>query len=90
MSNRVKWAVIASLHNSEIKHDPQRITNLKGFENDYDWSNLSFPTSIKEIKNFEVNNGISVTVLGLEGKDIHVCHHGGNGFNKEVNLLLIS
>ena len=58
----------------------------------------NFTYYFKEIKNFEVNNWISVIVLGLEGKDIYVCHHGRNGFNKgrqaplcgEVNLLLIS
>ena len=82
-----KWAVIASLHNSEIKRDPQRITNLKGFKNNHDWSNLSFPTSLKEIKNFEINNRISVNILGLEGKDIYLCHHGGDFEKGEVNLL---
>ena len=43
---------------------------------------------LKEIKNFEVNNGILVNVLGLEGKDIYLCHFCGE-FSKEVNLLLL-
>ena len=84
-----KWAVIASLHNPDIKNNPQRISNLTKFENCYDWSRLSFPTSLKEIKNFEVNNGISVKVLGLEGKDIYTLRRSSN-LPKEVNLLLIS
>ena len=41
-----KWAVIASLHNPDIKNNPQRIPNLKKFKNCYDWSGLSFPTSL--------------------------------------------
>ena len=44
---------------------------------------------VKEIKNFEVNNGISVNILGLEGKDIYTLRRGAN-LPKEVNLLLIS
>ena len=81
--------MIASLHNPDIKNNPQRISNLKKFENCYDWSGLSFPTSLKEIKNFEVNNGISVNILGLKGKDIYTLRKGAN-LPKEVNLLLIS
>ena len=53
-----KWVVIASLHNSEIKSHPNMISNLKKFEANYDWSNLSFPTSLKEIKKFELINGM--------------------------------
>ena len=32
-----KWAVIASLHNSEIKSNPNVIYNLRKFESKYDW-----------------------------------------------------
>ena len=84
-----EWAVIASLHNPDIKNNPQRISNLKKFENCYDWSGLSFPTSLKKIKNIEVNNGISVNVLGYERKDIYTLRRGTN-LPKEINLLLIS
>ena len=35
-----KWGVIAALHHEEIGKDPQRITKLKPFENNYDWSGL--------------------------------------------------
>ena len=56
-----KWAVIASLHNSEIKRDPQRITNLKVFENDYDWSNLSFQLHLRKLRISRVTIGYQLT-----------------------------
>ena len=85
-----KWAVIAALHNSEIKSKPNIIYNLRKFESRYDWSDLSFPTPLKEIGKFEFRNSISVNVLGLEGKDIYICRKGTRGDNyKEVNLLLV-
>ena len=65
-----KWAVTAALHNSEIKCNPERISKLRKFESMYDWSDLSFPTSIKDIKKFEFRNSISINVMGLEDKDI--------------------
>ena len=59
-----KWAVIAALHHEEIKHNPERISLLKSYENQYDWKGLEFPVSIKKIDKFEKNNpSVAVNVL---------------------------
>ena len=58
-----KWAVIAALRWTDIKSHPERISNLREFSNDYDWSGLKFPVSIKDINVFEMNNDLSVNVL---------------------------
>ena len=52
--------------------DPQRVANLWKFTDNYDWPELELPVSIKDIGKFEVKSGISVNVLGLEGKDIYI------------------
>ena len=36
-----KWAVIAALRWGDIKSHPERISNLREFSNDYDWSLLT-------------------------------------------------
>ena len=85
------WSVISALHNSEIKSHPERISNLREFESKYDWSDIYFPTSLKDIKKFEFRNSISVNVMGLEDKDIYICRKGVRSCNyKEVNLLMVS
>ena len=56
-----KWVVIATLRWTDIKSHPERISNLREFSNDYDWSGLKFPVSIKDINIFEMNNDISVS-----------------------------
>ena len=66
------------------------MSNLRKFQSNYNWSSLSFPTSFKEIKNFEINNRISINILGLEGKDIYLCCHGGDFEEGEVNLLSVT
>ena len=38
-----KWTVIAALHHEEIKSHPERISNLRRFEDNYDWGGLEFP-----------------------------------------------
>ena len=81
-----KWAVIAAA-NMEMK-DPQRISNLRKFTDNYEWSVLKFLVSIKNIKDFEMNNGISINVLSVENKDIYICRKGIRG-NRKISLLLI-
>ena len=82
-----KWAIIA-VENVGTK-DPQRVSNLRKFTDNYDWSGLKFPVAIKNIKDFEMNNDISINVLLVENKDIYICRKGIRR-NCEINLLLIS
>ena len=65
-----KWAVIA-VENVGMK-DPQRVLNLRKFVDNYDWSGLKFPVSIKDIGAFETKNNMSVNVLAVEGRDIYI------------------
>ena len=44
-----KWAVIADSRWEEINNNPERISKLKRFEKDFDWSGIGFPVSVKDI-----------------------------------------
>ena len=81
------WSVIAA-ENAGMK-DPQRISNLRKFMDNYDWSELEFPVSIKDIRKFETRNNISVNVLAVEGRDIYI-HRKGQRVGREINLLMVS
>ena len=82
-----KWVVIA-VENIGMK-DPQRVSNLRKFTDNYDWSGLKFPVSTKDTGVFETNNNISVNILAVEGRDIYI-HRKGRMMGREINLLLIS
>ena len=82
-----KWSVIAA-ENAGMK-DPQRVSNLRKFMDNYDWSGLEFPVSIKDIGKFETRNNISVNVLAVEGRDIYI-HRNGQSVGREINLLIVS
>ena len=69
-----KWSVIAA-ENIGMK-DPQRVSNLMKFTDNYDWSGLELPVSIKDIRKFETNNNVSVNILAVEGKDIYIHKKG--------------
>ena len=60
-----KWAAIAA--SVSIK-DPQRISKLKRFEKDLNWSGIGFPVSVKDISKFEFRNQISINLLAIEGR----------------------
>ena len=69
-----KWAVTVA-ENVGMK-DPQQISNLMKFVNNYNWSGLEFLVPIKNIRVFEMNNRISVNVLVVESRDVYICRKG--------------
>ena len=82
-----KWAVIAA-ENVGMK-DPQCISSLRKFADKYDWSGAKFPMATKDIKDFEMNNNVSVNVLSVENREIYICRKGIKR-DREINLMLIS
>ena len=84
-----KWAVIAASKWEEMNNSPERISKLKRFEKDFDWSGIGFPVSVKDISKFEFRNQISINLLAIEGKQIYICRKGGN-HERIINLMIIS
>ena len=82
-----KWSVITA-ENVGMK-DPHRVSNLRKFMDNYDWSGLEFPVSIKDIGKVETRNNISVNVLAVKGRDIYI-HRKGQRVSREINLLMVS
>ena len=70
--------------------DPQRVANLRKFTDNYDWSGLEFPVSIKDIGKFENRNNVSVNVLAVEDRDIYIHRKGRRMMGREINLLMVS
>ncbi|KAF4532661.1 hypothetical protein B566_EDAN002896 [Ephemera danica] len=61
-----KWAILAEF----VDNHANRIERLRPFEQSFNWTNINFPTSIKDVKKFEQGNNITVNVFALddEGK----------------------
>ncbi|KAF4529325.1 hypothetical protein B566_EDAN017613 [Ephemera danica] len=61
-----KWALLSKF----VTHHPNEIDRLRRFEEEYNWKNINFPTTLKDIKKFEQDNDITVNVFSLdeEGK----------------------
>ena len=85
-----KWAVIAALEWADIKSHPECMSNLRKFADNYSWSGLKFPVSIKDISLFETKNDVLVNVLAVEGRDIYIHRKSNYQRDREINFLLIS
>ena len=72
----------------EIDRGPQRISQLRGYEDDFDWDGIKFPASIRDIKRFESRNEIMINILAFENKKVYTCRKGKE-YDRVANLMLI-
>ena len=84
-----KWAVIAAMKWEEIGNNPARVSKLRRYEGDFDWSDTEFPVSFRDINKFERNNEIGVNILAVENKKTYICRKGKD-YDRIVNLMLIA
>ena len=63
-NNCFQNALNDSLDYQRIKKDPQRISKLKSYINQYNWKDIKFPSDKRDWKKFEQNNKeIALNVL---------------------------
>ena len=84
-----KWSVIAAMKWEEIGNNPERVSKLRRYEGDFDWSDIEFPVSFRDINKFERTNEIGVNILAVEKKKIYICRKGRD-YDRIVNLMLIA
>ena len=59
-----QYALTAPLNYEQTKKDPQRISKIKPFIDQYNWKEIDFPSLEKDWKTFELNNrSIALNVL---------------------------
>ena len=51
-----QYALAVALNYEKIKKDPQRISKIKPFIDQYNWKDIDFPSHSKDWKKFESNN----------------------------------
>ena len=68
--------------------DHQRVSKLRRYEGEFDWSGMSFPVSTKDISKFETRNRIGVNLLALNGKTPYICRKGMD-YERTVNLMIL-
>ena len=78
-----------------FNHNPERISKLSQFVNNYNWDNICFPAGHKDYSAFEKNNSdIAINILYVphntkQVKQAYISKHN-NERDNDVNLLMIA
>ena len=82
------WSMLAALHPTE--RNTERIGKYVEYANELTFEDITFPVKIKDIYRFEIQNKISVNVLGFEKGNLYPVHVTKERFDRHVDLLLLS
>ena len=58
-----QYAVTLALNLDNIEKNPQRISKIKPFINNYNWKDIDFPPTNKDWRKLELNNDIALNIL---------------------------
>ena len=83
------WAVLSALHPVDVH--AERVTNYEQYENELDFTGISFPMSIDDIPKFEKINDIPISVYTIEekGKQVYPLYYTKRRDQDPISLLLI-
>ena len=73
----LKYAITVALNHEKIKKDPQRISKIKPFIDNYNWKDIEFPSYSKDWKKFEQNNktiALNILFVPYNTKQIRPAH----------------
>ena len=78
-----------SLDYQRIKKDPQKISKLKPYINQYNWKDIKFPSDKEDWKKFEQNNKeIALNILFVPHNKKEIRHAYISKYNHNVKIKL--
>ena len=83
-----QYAVTLALNLDKIRKNPQRISKIKPFINQYNWKDIDFPATSKDWKKFELNNEIALNILYIpyNTRKIHVAYKSKHNLTRENQM----
>ena len=86
-----QYAVTLALNLDKIRKNPQRISKIKPFIDQYNWKDIDFPSTSKDWKQFELNNEIALNILYVphNTRKIHVAYKSKHNSTREKQVILL-
>ena len=86
-----QYAVALALNLDKINNHPERISKIKPFIEQYNWSDIDFSSISKDWKKFELNNEIALNILYVPNstKKIHVAYKSKHNLTREKQVILL-
>ena len=89
-----QYAVTLALNLDNIDNQPERISKIKPFIDQYNWKDINFPSTSKDWKKLELNNEIALNILYVphNTRKIQVAYKSKQNLtcDKQVILLMIT
>ena len=90
-----QYALTVALNHERIKNNPERMSKIKPFIDQYDWKEIDFPSTGKDWKKFESNNkSIALNILYVPYNTEKIRHAYKSKYNltreNQVILLMIT
>ena len=89
-----QYAVTLALNLDNIEKNPQRISKIKPFIDQYNWKDIDFLPTNKDWRKLELNNDIALNILYIphNTKKIQLAYRSKNNLicDKQVILLMIT
>ena len=87
-----QYAVTLALNLERIKKDPQRISKIKPFIDQYNWKDIESPSTSKDWKKFELNNKFALNILYIPHNTKKLAYKSKHNLtcDKQVILLTIT
>ena len=90
-----QYALTLALNLNKINKTPQRVSKIKPFIDQYNWSDIDFPSTSKDGKKFELNNeliGLNILYLSFNTRKTSIAYRSihNSTREKQVNLLMIT
>ena len=86
-----QYAVTLALNYDKIDRNPQRISKIKPFIEEYNWKDTDFPSTSKDWKKFELNNEVALNILYVphNTKKIEIAYKSKHNLTREKQIILL-
>ena len=87
-----QYATTLALNHDKINRDPQRISKIKPFSDNYNWNDINFPAATKDSNKFEVNNknvALNILYVPFNTKKIEIAYKSKYNLIRDNQILLL-
>ena len=86
-----QYATTLALNFNKINKDPQRISKIKPFIENYNWNDINFPTAKKDWNKFELNKNVALNILYVpfNTKKIEIAYKSKYNLIRDNQIILI-
>ena len=91
-NNCFQYALTVALNYHNIEKDPQRVSQIKPFINQYDWKEIDFPSHQQNWKKFELNNktiALHILLVPYNTEKIRLAYKPKHNFKCENQVILL-